>query len=225
MTNVVAICNLALSHLGDEAEVSAISPPDGTVQAAHCARFYPIARDALLEAHPWYFAVKRVPLAEVEDNPVADDWTYAYAIPSTCIRPLSLLYPGVPEKFLSTESDAGSHPFLLESAEDGSKILFTNVEGAYLRFIDTVTDPTKFTPLFVTTLGRLLASYLAGPVLKGQEGRREAAAQLKLFELEYLKATASSANVGRRSTYETRKPDWIAGRGFSGLNDGRITYE
>jgi hypothetical protein len=59
----VDICNLALGHIGDSATVSSINPPEGSAQAEHCSRFYPIARDSLLEMHNWGFATKRTNLA------------------------------------------------------------------------------------------------------------------------------------------------------------------
>jgi hypothetical protein len=226
MSSAVDICNLALSHLGDEAQVAAIAPPDGTVQASHCARYYPIARDVLLTIGvPWSFAVKRVALAEVT-NPVEDDWAYAYALPSTCLRPLSLLLPGFPARNLGAQdSDADSHPYLVETAEDGSKILYTNVEGAYLRYIDAVTDTTKFSPLFVIALSRLMAAYLAGPILKGTEGMRVSQAQLKWFDAEYAKAAAAEANIGKRTGYRDHRPSWLAGRTLPTIPDAFIVRE
>lgn len=219
MSSVVDICNLALSHLGDEAQVSAISPPDGSVQAAQCGRFYPIARDVMLEAHPWSFATKRVALAAVT-NDLSDDWEYAYALPSTCLRPLSALYPGVPERVLSTDSDNGSHPYIVEAGEDGTAVLYTNVETAVLRYIDRIEDSSKFSPGFVIAVSRLLAAYLAGPILKGSEGMRVSQAQLKWFEMEFRKAAAMNANVGKRSTLHTRQPSFIAARGGLLRTDG-----
>lgn len=213
MSSEVDICNLALSHLGDEAQVAAIVPPDGTIQSAHCARFYPIARGALLEAHPWPFATKRTAIAEV-DNPSPDDWSYAYAIPSTCIRPLAALYPGVPARAFGLDTDAGSHPYLVEADEDGDLILYTNVKTAVLRYIDLVTDTSKYPPLVVLALSRLLASYLAGPILKGDTGMKVAQMQLKIFEMEFAKAAASSSNVGDRD-FTTYQPSFIAARGMS----------
>lgn len=212
MASVADICNLALSHLGDAAEVATIDPPDGSIQSAHCARFYPIARNALLEMHPWTFATKRVALAAV-DNPYEDDWAYAYALPSTCIRPLALLLPGTSERLLSLETDAGTFPYLVEAAENGSLVLYTNVEGAYLRYIDLVTNTTRFTPLFVVCLSRLLASYLAGPILKGESGAKMAAEQLRRFESEYTRAGVRDANRGKRDTRATFRPSWLAARG------------
>ena len=222
MSSEVDLCNLALSHLGDEAEVIAIDPPDGTIQAAHCARFYPFARGVLLEAFPWSFATKRIALGVVT-NPFEEDWSYAYALPSTCIRPLSALSPGTPERYLSTDADSGSFPYVVEAAEDGSSIMYTNVETAYLRYIDLIADSTKFTPGFAMALSRLLASYLAGPVLKGKEGRAEAANQMKLFVAEFGKAAAADANRGRRNAYESRVPPHVAARGgFAAIPDATI---
>ena len=221
MSSEVDICNLALSHLGDEAGVITITPPDGTIQSAHCARFYPIARGVLLEMHPWTFATKRATLAAVE-NPVEDDWSYAYALPSTCIRPLASLYPGVPARMLSNESDADSHPYLVEADSDGDLVLYTNIETAALRYIDLVTDTAKYTPLFVSALARLLASYLAGPIIKGVDGMRVQKAQLEIFEAEFRKAAASNANVGKRETYQTQMPSWLAGRSLPQIPEGYV---
>lgn len=224
MSSEVAICNLALSHLGDEAGVEAISPPDGSVQAAHCGRFYPIARDMLLEAHPWTFAVKRTALSEVT-NPAPDDWSYAYALPTGCLRPLSCLLPGHPERLLGADSDAGTHPYIIEAGENGNLVMFTNVESATLRFIARVTDTTKYTPGFVVALARLLASHLAGPIIKGSEGMQVAQVHMKLFAAEYAQAAARNANVGKRTSYQTRQPDWTAardGHGWSTFPDARI---
>lgn len=212
MASDVDICNLALSHLGDEAGVVAIVPPDGTQQAAYCGTYFPLARDLMLELHPWTFATKRATIAQI-DNPLPDDWSFAYAIPSTCMRPLSLLSPGIPAQYLGTDTDIGSHPFIVEAGEDGSLVLYTNVEGAALRYIDRIEDPNLFTPSFVASLSHLLASYLAGPILKGGTGMDVSLKQFKLFEAAYAKAVAINANSGRRNAYETRVPSFIAARG------------
>jgi hypothetical protein len=77
MAAEVDICNAALGHLGDEATVAAITPPDGSVQAGHCARFYPMARDELLEMHTWRFNTQRAVLALSPSPPAG--WAFAYA--------------------------------------------------------------------------------------------------------------------------------------------------
>ena len=65
MASPVQICNMALSHIGSEARVSSISPPDGSVEAGHCATFYDVARTEMLEPGNWAFALKRAALAQV----------------------------------------------------------------------------------------------------------------------------------------------------------------
>lgn len=214
MSSEVDICNLALAHLGDEAEVVAISPPDGTIQAAHCGRFYPFARGVLLEMFPWSFAVKRVAIPKLATNPLDDDWGFAYSLPTGCLRPLSCLYPGVPERYLGTDTDINSHPYVIEAAANGSAIMYTNVETATLRYIALITDTTKYTPGFTVALSRLLAAYLSGPILKGKEGAAMAQTQLKWFDIEFKKAAAASANTGKRNAYETRRPSFLSARGM-----------
>jgi len=66
MASDVDLGNLMLSHLGDDATVTNLNPPEGSSQAEHVAVFFPIARDSLLEMHNWNFATRRAPLAETD---------------------------------------------------------------------------------------------------------------------------------------------------------------
>src|SRR6266567_8578955 len=92
MASVVAICNAALSHIGDSANVTSIDPPDGSAQAGYCATFYPLALASLLEMATWGFATVRAPLAQLNTNP-ASTWLYAYAYPADAINVISVLSP------------------------------------------------------------------------------------------------------------------------------------
>ena len=201
MASAVDICNLALSHLGDEATVSAISPtPDGSVQAMHCARFYPIARDSLLEMHPWKFALRRVDLSALAVNSYG--WAFAYATPK-CIKALSVLAP-------DDDTNAKSQPYEMASASDGTEIILTNLNEAQLLYIAQVTDTTKFSPLFVDALSWLLASYLAGPIIKGDTGMQIARNCYTNFRMAFSLATVSDANQQKADIEHT--PDWIGNR-------------
>jgi hypothetical protein len=176
MSSDVDICNSALAVLGDEASVASINPPDGSAQASHCARFYPLARDALLEMHNWGFATTRAPLALLATNPSTDpyntalsSWAYAYAVPSDAINYLEVMDPGAVDEYSTgiqlANTIAGMpnvglgkyvpQPFEIESGTDGSDILYTNQENAMLRYTRLVTDTTKFTPLFTEALTTL----------------------------------------------------------------------
>ena len=210
MASEVDISNTALSHIGDEAEVISISPPDETVQARHCGRFYPIARNQLLEMHTWSFATVRVSLAEVAAG-APSEWAYAYALPAKYLRALSVLPP-------ESTDDTRGEDFIVESGADGSGVLYTNVQAATLRYIRLVEDATKFTPGFVVALGRLLASYLAGPIIKGTTGEQVSQQQLKIFLIELASAKALDSNSGQRSAYSTRTSDIQRARGGPSSN-------
>lgn len=231
MASEVDICNLALGNLGDAANLQSISPPDGSAQADHCARFYPIARDALLEMHHWGFASKRVALAQLA-NPVTQ-WTYCYAQPTDLIDTIAVLDPastddtsaGIPSPvgmwYETPMVNAGSYtpqPYTLEAAADGSDVLYTNQANALLRYVARITDTSKFSPLFVRVLAASLSSMLAGPVIKGEAGLAAAARwEMIAFGRDgksglFGRAAEADAN-GQRSTARDRPSvSWIAGR-------------
>jgi hypothetical protein len=201
----VDISNAALSHLGARAQVAAISPPDGSVEAGYCARFYPLARRELIEQHAWSFARARATLAEV-DNP-STVWAYAYARPSDCIKPLRVLalsaveasaltgpldlysdYPGAVLDQLFSER--GSMAFEVEG-----DVILTNEPEAVLLYRSDVTDTSKFSPMFATSCAMLLASYLAGPIIKGLDGAKVGAQWRQTAEAVAGRAITSNANA------------------------------
>lgn len=208
MASIVDICNLALAHLGDRATISSIDPPEGSAQAQSCAQFYPIARDTLLELHPWRFALKRESLADLSDaNPPANPWLYSYALPTDLIRVFAVTAA-------DAQYDDETEPFEIE-INGATPVIYGNLEDMVARFTVRVTDTTRFPPLFVTALSWLLASYLAGPILKGTEGMK-VAANCESKAMAYVsQARLSDANQRKVADYrdETRhQPSWIAGR-------------
>lgn len=187
MASEVDICNLALATLGDVANLQSISPPDGSAQADHCARFYPIARDGLAEMHDWSWKTKRIALAQLA-NP-STEWAYCYAQPTDLLSLIAVMDPAAIDDSsvgMRTPSAFGySQPvintgvytpqeFTVEAATDGTDVLYTNQPNAVLRYVARVTDTSKFSNLFISTLAAYLSSMLAGPVVKGEAG--EAAA-------------------------------------------------
>jgi len=206
MTSEVSVCNLALSHLGDEATVSSIDPPEGSEQAERCAMFYPIARNTVLESHAWGCATTRKPLVELSGVEPPDSWAYAYAYPNGCLRPLVLLMPG------ASDDDDGKD-FVVEETEDGTRVIYTNVEDADLRYIFLQDDTTRYSALMVNAIARLLASYLAGPVIKGTEGMKVSQGQLEFYEkVDLPKAKAADGNGRKKAQYNGFTPASIAAR-------------
>lgn len=224
MSSEVDIVNLALAHLGDDATVSSIDPPEGSAQAEQCARFYPLARDVLLQMHPWNFATKRTIGAMLTSE--TDSWAYAYVKPAGCLQMLAVLPPDASDDYVVPGMTMNygtmvntpfpyalqfqTQPYQMEVLSTGAEVIYTDQEEAHLRYVARVTDAAKFPPLFVNALARLLAHYLAGPLLKGDVGRAEADGQYRKFLVDVAKATQQDGNASR--SVARAAPSWIAGR-------------
>ena len=176
MASDVDVCNMALSLLGSEAAVVSISPPDGSAEAGHCKRFFALARRQALELAAFTWTKRRAALAPVT-NP-SDVWTYAYQLPGDCITPLRVLqknfssalldsYTGrvVTADELRVMTEALGADFQLED-----NVLLTHEPDAVLLYTRDVTDLTRFSAAFISGLSYLLASFIAGPLIKGREG-------------------------------------------------------
>lgn len=222
MASEVDICNLALGHLGDNATVASLDPPEGSAQAEHCARFYPIARDALLELHDWNFATKRALLAQV-DNPWSQ-WAYAYLQPANCLRVIAILDKdaasdqsiSIPAPYSQSglaNTGMGQYTpveFVCEASDTDDEVIYTNQVNAMARFVAFVSDTTRFSPLFVITLTWKLAALLAGPVIKGESGRAESK-RCEAMASVWL-SRAIDADMRQRKVQVTQSVSWMAGR-------------
>ena len=182
MASQVDLCNIALSHLGNARRVAAIDPPDGTAEADFCATFYPIARDELLESADWSFARKREALALLSTND-SSTWAYAYQKPADCIMPRRIITGD------STAFEQDSEDFDCEG-----DIIYSNKEDAFLLYTRSITDTTKYSPSFQVSFGYLLASYLAGPIIKGEEGAKASQAFRKASGVSPPGSVAKDAN-------------------------------
>jgi hypothetical protein len=208
----IDICNLALSHIGDRNTVAVIRPPENSAQAAACARFFDIARDTLLAQHPWSFATKRAVLADLTGTvTVPPHWLYAYSCPSDVINRLVVL---------SSEStqEEETEGFVYELGDDspGTRVIYTNVETAYVRYTARVTNPAHFPPMFTEALSRQLASYLAGPIIKGEAGVKMAREQISIAQAYLTLAAKEDANQSSNKTLRSdnqHQAPWIANRG------------
>ena len=218
----IAIWNLALGRLGDDGTVA--SPTERSRQAELCRQFWPIARNTALESHPWNFATRRAALAPIAAV-AHSGYGYAYAFPANAIAVWKV---GARELIVEVDHDADARrlPYLgvpnpteredfeIETLEDGTKVILSNTPEAYARFTVLVTDITKFSPLFTDAVAHLLASYLAGPILKGTEGVNMSRAKLQDFRLAIGQAAASDSNQRRRAQTirQDHQPDWMRAR-------------
>ena len=216
MASATDICNMALSHVGADTAVTSISPPDGSVEAGHCARFYAIARAEMLEDHTWTWSKARATLAETTN--ASTIWAYAYALPSDCLSPVRVLQQSILFDFLTQPfptlvtadeleqwTERGSADFEVEG-----QVLYTHEPDAVLLYTRDITDTTKFSMKSVVALSYLLASYLAGPIIKGEPGATAAAKFRQAYDLKKGQAAAGDANGS--SERAEHVPDFIRAR-------------
>lgn len=168
MSSVIDICNLALSHIGQAADVSTIDPPENSIAAEYCARFYPMARDTLLESHAWDFALRREPLAMLKHD--SKQWRFCYAVPAECLKILNIL----PETAVN-DTACLSVNHARETTADGHMIIWSDTGNAIARYIKRVDNSHLFTPSFTTALSWKLAAMLAGAIIKSDTGAQYAA--------------------------------------------------
>ena len=211
MASAVDICNLALSLLGDRANVSSIDPPEGSAQAEHCARFYPLARDTILSMHAWSFATKRAILSSITTAyPPPQTWEYTYAVPSDMLKVL-----GVYRADSTYDEDKVQIEYEV-SGQNNTRVLYANIDDPVIRYVANVTDPTVFSSLLVNAIAYTLASHLAGPIIKGLDSIKISEAMLQRGLAYAEKAMSEDANQTNRSFVQrdTRHPpSWIENRG------------
>jgi len=223
MATDVDICNMALALLGDAATVTSIAPPEGSAQASHCARFYPIARDALYEMSSWGFSTVRANLAELTNNfPM---WAHEYQAPSNMVNTLAVLDSAATDDY-GAPWVSGYTPFGVQNTGQsiyepqpyavefdpayGVEVILTNQANACLRYTQIVTDTTLFSPTFVITLSYWLASYLAGPIIKGDAGMSVAQSMRKTANEMLAISRPSDANQGMQRVAQSTP--WMVGR-------------
>lgn len=155
----VSICNIALREL-HATKITSLS--EASLEATTCALYYEIARNFVLVAAPWNFAIKRTGVqAELGTAP---QWGYskAYSYPSDCLRLLEI-----------NNEDSG---WRVELNADNIKTIVTDLSNPKLRYIKEIEDPQQFSSSFVFALAKFLKHLLAIP-LTGQQEKSDKALQ------------------------------------------------
>lgn len=165
MVTSVDIVNMALSFLGEKASVSSLTPPEGSVHAELCARFYPIALRELLESYSWGFATKEVTINALRDKPTL------YEIPSDCVHLVELL-----------DSQGRLIRDYQMLFQEGTRVLKAIYSPALLVYVSDQVPASLFPSEFATCLSHLLASKIAGSVAPGSTGAEMGLNQRKLYE-------------------------------------------
>lgn len=212
MSSPLDIVNLAYSKIGDTANVASIDPPESTPQSIYAARFYPIANKKMQEMHDWTFGTKRFVGALLSGFEFSQ-WKYAYALPAKTIKVISLLptesfddyTTGVvydTNSFGRPTSEQGidqTYQFAVEALPDGQRAILTNLEKAVIRATIYEEDSTKYSAGYIDSCSWLLASYLAGPIVRGDVGVKTSQACYQAFMQSFAMAASKDANNAKRN--------------------------
>ena len=134
------IANVALGHLGQH-RINDLN--SGEPAAQQVRRMWDLTRDALLQRHPWGFALSRATLAEVLPVP-AFGYAHHYQLPTDYLSVFRLNGRG---------GANGAAAWVVE----GDRLLCDDV-AAQLRYVRRVEASSAWPPLFALTFSYYLAA-------------------------------------------------------------------
>lgn len=168
----VQICSNALLMLGAQ---TINSFDDESERATIVANLWPNSLLAILRAHPWNCAIKRVVLAPDVAAP-AFEFPYAFTLPGDCLRLLSL-------------GEDGEHlPYALE----GRKILMHD-NDCRLRYLYRNEDIPSWDTLLVAAAEAYMAMTCAYPITKSA-AQVDAMSKLFTFKLQQARTIDAQEN-------------------------------
>lgn len=202
MATALDICNVALARVG-ATRISNFEN-ESTREAEVARDLYDEARKALLNAHTWNFAIKRAQL-EASDTEPDSGYDYAYPLPDDFIRMIAV-HP--------SDADTGIVEYRLEFQESDDRVLLTNSNQVYIRYVWDIDDPNLMSALFRDALSWRLARDFAAALSKST-----AAAQLA--EEQYRHTLKQAKAVDGVEDYPDKMQDgsWITSR-YPGRDDG-----
>ena len=134
------ICNRALAYLGVSETITTFDV--NRKEARLCERFYDSTRRAILRAHLWNFAIKRVTLARETTTP-NHEFTYRHTLPEDYLKIVRTA-----DEALCYDDDYRLEGGALVSDEATVKV----------EYVADVEDTTLFDPLFEDALAQRLAA-------------------------------------------------------------------
>jgi hypothetical protein len=167
---------------------------DNSTRARIMKTQYTTRRKALLESHPWNFAISYVEVALIDPTPddIEMDYDYVFQLPSNCLRVLKTDLTSLDE---------------WEEIE-GNRIACSSAE-LKVKFIKDIDDVTKFKGRFAETLAWDLAADTA-KIITGSDSTAEA---VKKSYIEYLRESRSfDAQVGLKDRVQS--DEWFFSRRY-----------
>jgi hypothetical protein len=194
MANETDFLNDALGQIGAQ-KVTAID--DQSLNANYCKTFWPDLRRAMIRSHHWNFAMARKVLA-YEPFPPAFGYTYSYPLPAELIKiiefngNLTTYNPDVLQLF----------PLMSEYKIEGRKLL-TNDAEVRIVYLQDVTNPDLWDPLFYQAGTAWLASKLAAAIQKSEKMAEQKLQEAMRVLLPMAMAVDGQENTELPSTIDT----------------------
>ncbi len=253
MTSTTDIANRALSAIGTRSQIASLT--ENSNEARNCNLLFDSLRDELLRLAPWNCATNFNNLALIcaapgtPENPTVGasswqkgipppPWSYEYAYPSDCLRPLWIVpqfttgfasgvpittaitggapqfWNGPPVRFKVGIDQINLNTGLPATLGADQKVIWTNQEQAILCYIKRVIDPDVWDSQFEQAMVSALAARLVF-ALTGDKGL----ANLKITEANGFVQIARSVDGNEGLTVNNVTPDWIRIRGIDGPFD------
>lgn len=197
MSSVLTLCNLALSRIGQDPNLTSVSVNGSSVEETLCATLFPVARDKILSTYDFTFMRCRDKLAEVYTYP-HPPYKFVYQYPADCSY-LKCVYRG--EYFNKPNPDQ----FEVENTAEGNMVILTNIPNAWAEY-QKLPDTVKRIPTLVeNAIVWQLAGELASALIKGTTGVTIAQSMFKGAEQYAMEAAArdgqqSMTSIERRES-------------------------
>ena len=186
MASEVSIANSALQKIGG-GSVTSLTEDSRNARAVNAC--YEEMRDAELRANAWNFGRKTAILAPDSAAPVDTDYTYAFTLPTDCLKPLP------PARYA------------LDWQIEGGKILTNDGTSIKLKYVWRVEDPNVMDVLFREMLACRIASQICYEITQSNTLIQGIGEQYKMAKLE-----ARKSNAFERNSDEPPEDGWLVAR-------------
>ncbi len=204
--SIVHICNRGASQYLGLPRVNNLK--EGTPQSEQYVLHYDDLRKLLLEKHWWTFAKCRQPLA-LTPNDRSSEWLYRYEAPGNMIETHWVNDPQVATAAMRD----GRNPDA--PRENSGRIIYTNVETAYIQFTQDVENTDLMPQYFKDALSAMIAAAVAMPLTESVSRARYAAEQA-----EIMVNTAIAEDEQNTPPIKIPEADYIEARNGVGLWSG-----
>lgn len=199
----LGIINLALTHLGQRVVTQTELNNDSVVQTKVALRVYTYALEETLRAFDWGFARVEVALVD-DDDYVPVNYDCAYAKPTSCMAIRRIFNAS------TTDMSIGEKYAEMNDTTDGTVVICTDADDAYIRYTKKITDTALFDPGFVTAFSHRLAAAMA-VALNGD--KEMAKTQIAIFNGMISEAKRQAADEKYETNAGNEKANFVDARG------------